>query len=74
MKGDGKGGGLALYWTEDVTVNLLSYSKHHINVHVSESMITCGGARSFMVNRRRAIDTLYGLNSDNSKLVLIDRG
>ena len=35
VKGDGKGGGLALYWTEDVTVNLLSYSKHHIDVHVS---------------------------------------
>jgi hypothetical protein len=35
VSGDGKGGGIALYWTEDVTVDLLSFSKRHIDVHVS---------------------------------------
>jgi hypothetical protein len=35
VKGDGKGGGLALYWTEDVTVDLLSFSNYHIDVHIS---------------------------------------
>jgi hypothetical protein len=35
VKGDGKGGGLALYWTEDITVDLLSFSTHHIDVHIS---------------------------------------
>jgi exonuclease III len=35
VSGDGKGGGIALYWTEDVTVDFLSFSKRHIDVHVS---------------------------------------
>jgi hypothetical protein len=35
VQGDGKGGGLALYWTEEVIVDLLSFSKRHIDVHVS---------------------------------------
>jgi hypothetical protein len=35
VQGDGKGGGIALYWTEDVTVDLLSFSKRHIDVHIS---------------------------------------
>jgi hypothetical protein len=35
VKGDGKGGGLALYWTDDITVDLLSFSDHHIDVHIS---------------------------------------
>ena len=34
VKGDGKGGGLALFHHEDVEVNLLSYSKRHIDVHI----------------------------------------
>jgi hypothetical protein len=35
VPGVGKGGGIALYWTEDITVNLLSFSNRHIDVHVS---------------------------------------
>jgi hypothetical protein len=34
-KGDGKGGGIVLYWLEEVKVELLSLSNHHIDVHVS---------------------------------------
>jgi hypothetical protein len=35
VKGDGKGGGLVLYWQEGITVDLLSFSKRHIDVHIS---------------------------------------
>jgi hypothetical protein len=35
VKGEGTGGGLALYWTEDITVDLLSFSNRHIYVHIS---------------------------------------
>ncbi|XP_071681466.1 uncharacterized protein [Lolium perenne] len=35
VSGDGKGGGIALYWTEDVIADLLSFSKRHIDVHIS---------------------------------------
>jgi hypothetical protein len=35
VKGDRKGGGLALYWTEELTVDLLSFSNNHIDVHIS---------------------------------------
>jgi hypothetical protein len=35
VKGEGKGGGLALFWTEEVTVDLLSFSDNHIDVHIS---------------------------------------
>jgi hypothetical protein len=31
---DGKGGGLALYWREDLNVNLVSFGKNHIDVRV----------------------------------------
>ena len=34
VKGASTGGGIALYWQEDVRVELLSYSKNHIDVHV----------------------------------------
>lgn len=36
VKGDGKGGGLALYWGEGMKVELLSYGMHHIDVHIRE--------------------------------------
>jgi hypothetical protein len=32
--GDGKGGGIALYWMQGITVDLLSYSHRHIDVHI----------------------------------------
>jgi hypothetical protein len=35
VNGEGKGGGLALYWIEDINVDLLSFSKNHIDVHIS---------------------------------------
>jgi hypothetical protein len=34
-KGEGKGGGIALYWTEEVLVDLLSFSNCHIDAHIS---------------------------------------
>jgi hypothetical protein len=34
VKGVGTGGGLALFFTEDVEVDLLSYSPRHIDIHV----------------------------------------
>jgi hypothetical protein len=35
VKGDGKGGGLAIYWQEGINIDLLSFSKRHIDVHIS---------------------------------------
>jgi hypothetical protein len=35
VKGDGSGGGIALYYQEEVSVDLLSFSKRHIDVHIS---------------------------------------
>jgi hypothetical protein len=32
VNGEGKGGGVALFWEEGVDVNLLSFNKHHIDV------------------------------------------
>jgi hypothetical protein len=32
----GKGGGLALYWDDSVTVDLASFSIHHIDVKINE--------------------------------------
>jgi hypothetical protein len=34
---DGKGGGLALYWSEEIKVNLINYSSHHIDIRIIES-------------------------------------
>jgi hypothetical protein len=34
VKGDGSGGGLALFHSEDVVVDLLSFSHRHIDVHI----------------------------------------
>lgn len=31
VDGEGKGGGLALYWDESVEIEILSYSQHHID-------------------------------------------
>jgi hypothetical protein len=33
---DGKGGGLALFWNDDVKVDLMNYGQHHINVKIKE--------------------------------------
>jgi hypothetical protein len=33
VDGDGKGGGIALFWQEGIDVKLLSYSQRHIDVH-----------------------------------------
>jgi hypothetical protein len=33
---DGKGGGLALYWSEEINVNLISFGVHHIDVRIIE--------------------------------------
>jgi hypothetical protein len=35
VKGNGKGGGIALYWTEDVNVQVIYFSDRHIDAHVS---------------------------------------
>lgn len=34
---DGKGGGLALYWNENINVNLISFGTHHIDVRIIET-------------------------------------
>jgi hypothetical protein len=33
---DGKGGGLALFWNDDVKVDLINYRQHHIDVKIEE--------------------------------------
>jgi hypothetical protein len=33
---DGKGGGLALYWKEDIQVCLINFGVHHIDVKITE--------------------------------------
>jgi hypothetical protein len=35
VKGDGKGGGLALFYADDISVEMLSFRKRHIDVHVN---------------------------------------
>jgi hypothetical protein len=34
VSGDGKGGGIALYWMEGITVDLLSYSNRHSDAYI----------------------------------------
>lgn len=34
VNGEGKGGGLALNWDESVSLDILSYSQHHIDTFV----------------------------------------
>jgi hypothetical protein len=34
MDGQGKGGGLALYWNDLIKVDILSYGMHHIDTLV----------------------------------------
>jgi endonuclease/exonuclease/phosphatase family metal-dependent hydrolase len=33
---NGKGGGLVLFWSEEVNVSLISFSLHHIDVRITE--------------------------------------
>jgi hypothetical protein len=35
VKGDGKGGGISLYWEEGITLEILSFSLRHIDAHIS---------------------------------------
>ena len=35
VKGEGSGGGIALYSLEGITVEILSFRKHHIDAHIS---------------------------------------
>jgi hypothetical protein len=52
-KGEGKGGGIALYWLEEVTIELLSFRNHHIDVDISGGlMITCGMVPMCMGNQK----------------------
>jgi hypothetical protein len=34
---EGKGGGLALYWSEEIKVNLINYGNHHIDIRIENS-------------------------------------
>lgn len=47
----GKRGGLAMMWGENVTMEVKSYSKHHIDV-VVQRKVACGTAQGFMVTQR----------------------
>jgi hypothetical protein len=58
VKGDGKGGCLALYSQEGITVDLLSFSKMHILV--VDLMIACVGVLSSTESQNQARDTTSG--------------
>jgi hypothetical protein len=69
IKGEGKGGGLALYWTEDITVDLLSFSITTLTcILVVALMNICGGAPSFTVNPKHAIVITCGLSFGRLKI------
>jgi hypothetical protein len=56
MNGDGKGGGLALYWQDGVTVDLLSFIKRHIDVHFSGGPYTHKWRATFVYGEPKASD------------------
>jgi hypothetical protein len=56
VKGVGKGGGLALYWQEGITVDLLSFSRRHIDVHVSGGPYDCMWRGTFVYGEPKPQD------------------
>jgi hypothetical protein len=56
VKGAGKGGGLALYWQDGITVDLLSYSNRHIDVHVSGGPYVSKWRASFVYGEPKSCD------------------
>jgi hypothetical protein len=56
VQGDGKGGGLAIYWQEGITIDLLSFSKRHIDVHVSGSRYASKWRATFVYGEPKSMD------------------
>jgi hypothetical protein len=56
VKGDGSGGGLALYYNEDISVDLLSFSKRHIDVHIKGGPFEIMWRGTFVYGEPRACD------------------
>jgi hypothetical protein len=73
VNGDGKGGGLALYWQEGVTVDLISFSKRHIDVHVSGGPYAMKWRSTFVYGEPKASerhhfwDTVKNLRNQSSE-------
>lgn len=56
IKGEGKGGGLALFWDEGLTVDLQSMGEHHIDVLVKDVGSVWQWRGSFIYGEPRAQD------------------
>ncbi|XP_071674251.1 uncharacterized protein [Lolium perenne] len=56
VKGEGSGGGLALYYQDDITVELLSFSIRHIDVHISGGPFGLKWRGTFVYGEPRACD------------------
>jgi hypothetical protein len=56
VKGDGSGGGLTLYYQEDISVELLSFSTRHIDVHISGGPFEIKWRGTFVYGEPRACD------------------
>jgi hypothetical protein len=56
VKGDGKGGGLAIYWQEGIIIDLLSFSNRHIDVHVSGGRYTSRWRATFVSGEPKPTD------------------
>jgi hypothetical protein len=55
-QGKGKGGSIVLYWMEEVTIDLLSFSNRHIDVHVSGGPYDHMWRDTFVYGERKASD------------------
>jgi hypothetical protein len=56
VKGEGKGGAIALFWEEGVDVSLLSFDKHHIDVLIKEGVAGVQWRGSFIYGEPRVQD------------------
>jgi hypothetical protein len=66
VDGQGKGGGLALYWFDSIKVDILSYGMHHIDTMIWDDTHHAGwrGAFIYMGNLTPSIDMLCGNSSE----------
>jgi hypothetical protein len=79
-KGEGKGGGIALYWTEEVSVDLPSFSNCHIDAHISGGPYDHMWRGTFVYGepkssgRHKMWDAIYAIkpNSDKPWLMMGD--
>ena len=56
VNGEGKDGGIALYWSEDITFDLLSLSNRYIDVHVSRGPFDHMWRATFIYGEPKAAD------------------